>query len=250
MLLKFQRPGSPPQGDATSTAANAPSSPEQITQALRAGMCPPDSAFDYHLDDGVRPLASQHWTPLAVAMRAAQWFDECDIRTVVDIGSGAGKFCVAAALSGHCHFTGIEHRAHLVTSAWAVARTFKVQDRVYFMHGALGQLRMPAADAYYFYNPFEENVMGPGDRIDAEVELSAERHARDLEAVHSLLMAARSGTYVLTYNGIGATLPLTYVRVRVDRELPNVLCLWRKLQRAGTRRAHSPTSPGAGAGAA
>jgi SAM-dependent methyltransferase len=202
--------------------------PEQIAAALDSGMCPTDATFDQFLSGPMRALSSQFWTPLAVAARAAEWFDERNIRTVVDIGSGAGKFCVGAALAGHCHFTGLEHRERLVTTARALARTFKVESRVHFIQGALGTARLPAADVYYLYNPFEENVLEGVECIDEDVELSAERYTRDLSAVRELLVAARTGTYVLTYNGFGARLPAGYRHVCVDHELPNVLSLWRK----------------------
>lgn len=217
-------------------------SPGEIAEALSAGMCPRDSAFDHFLPDEIRALSSQHWTPLEVAVRCAQWFDECNVRTVVDIGSGAGKLCVAAALAGRCSFIGLEHRERLVVCARSLARTFKLGRRVEFIHGAVGEAALPAADAYYLYNPFEENIWRLG-RIDADVELSAERRARDLFALRALLAAARAGTYVLTYNGFGAKMPPGYSAVRTDRELPNVLCLWRK---ATSPNGHEGPHAGAG----
>ena len=36
------------------------------------------------------------------------------------------------------------------------------------------------------------------------------------------------GTYLLTYNGFGGAVPRTYEQVRVDRDLPNVLRMWRQ----------------------
>jgi len=42
------------------------------------------------------------------------------IRAVVDIGAGAGKFCVAGALFGKCRFIGLEQYSSLVTSARAL----------------------------------------------------------------------------------------------------------------------------------
>ncbi len=203
--------------------------PEQIAEALRTGRCPEDATFDHFLDDPLRELSAQYWTPLEVAVRAAQWLEECNVRTVVDIGSGAGKFCVAAALAGHCHFTGLEHRERLVSCARGLARMFKVENRVYFIQGAFGSTNIPAADAYYLYNPFEENVMRETERIDKSVELSDERQTRDLMALRRLLLGARVGTYVLTYNGFGARLPPAYSEVRVDRELPNALRMWKKM---------------------
>lgn len=201
---------------------------EQLATDLADGRLPRDAAFDSHLPRDVRALSAQHWTPLAVAVRAAEWFDEFRIRTVLDVGSGPGKFCIAAALAGYCHFTGLEQRERLVTCARDLALSFGVQQRVHFLQGRLGDVRLPAVDAYYFYNPFEENLLTPASQIDDEVELSAERYARDLRAVRELLSAARAGSYVLTYNGLGGKLPAGYQTVCIDRELPNVLRLWRK----------------------
>jgi predicted RNA methylase len=205
-----------------------PPSAAHIAAALGEGRSAADSAFDRYISAEARAVSSQHWTPLAVAARAAEWLDEFNIRTVLDVGSGAGKFCVVAALAGHCHFTGLEHRERLVTCARSLARTFNVDKRVHFIQGALGTVRLPDVDVYYFYNPFEENLLEDGARIDADVELSRQRYSRDLLATQQLLTAARSGTYVLTYNGLGGKLPAAYRPVYVDRELPNVLRLWRK----------------------
>ena len=192
-------------------------SPLQIAAALRAGICPTNDAFDRYLPDDLRFVSSQYWTPLVVAVRAARWLDELNVRTVVDIGSGAGKFCVAGALSGNCHFTGLEQRARLVSAAAALARLFEVEDRVQFVKGALGESAAPIADAYYLYNPFGENLLGPSDHLDEDVEISDERFVRDVAAVEDLLRDAAVGTYVLTYNGFGGKVPAGYTDVRVDR---------------------------------
>jgi hypothetical protein len=215
----------------------------RIVDALGAGACIPDAAFDQFLPETMRRLSAQHWTPLAVAARAAQWFDEYNIRSVVDVGSGSGKFCVAAALACGCHFTGVEHRGRLVTHARDLARTFGVASRTYFIHGAVGEVRLPSVDAYYLYNPFEEDILPPNQRIDGDIALSRERSRCDAEAVRSLLARAPVGTYALVYNGFGESVPQAYRKVRVDRELPNVLCLWRK---SATRMLSRPQQTGLG----
>jgi predicted RNA methylase len=166
--------------------------PQRVAEALRAGRCPPDRAFDRFLPDELRVVSGQYWTPLGVAKRVAEWLDELNVRTVVDIGSGAGKFCVAAALAGHCHFIGLEQRSRLVASARTLARVFGVDDRVSFIEGAFGDIATPIADAYYLYNPFGEYRFGSRDHFDRELELSDKRHARDVAAVEDLLQRARA----------------------------------------------------------
>lgn len=200
----------------------------QVAEALGVGLCPRDRAFDRFLPDELQAVSCQHWTPLIVAKRAAAWFYELNIRTVADIGSGAGKFCVAAALFGRCHFTGLEQRPQLVTAARALARLFKVDDRVLFIQGALGEVSHPIAEAYYLFNPFGENLFSQIDQLGDGVELSKERYVRDIAVTEDLLRRAPVGTYVLTYNGFGGRVPSSYDEIRVARDLPDVLRMWRK----------------------
>jgi hypothetical protein len=202
-------------------------SPRRVAQAIRTGSAPADYAFDRFLPDELRVVSGQYWTPLVVAKRAAEWFAGLNVRTVVDIGSGAGKFCVAAALGGRCHFTGLEQRSRLVASARTLARLFEVDDRVSFVEGALGDIATPVGDAYYLYNPFGEYLFGSQDHLDSD-ERSDERYARDVAAVQDLLQRARVGTCVLTYNGFGGRVPSSYHQIHVDNDMPNELRLWRK----------------------
>jgi hypothetical protein len=109
-----------------------------------------------------------------------------------------------------------------------LARTFGVEDRTYFIHGALGNVRLPTVDAYYLFKSVRGERDGPREWIDESVRLSRERLTRDLDALHALLARAPAGTYALIYNGFGGSLPASYSRIRVDHELPNTLCLWRK----------------------
>jgi hypothetical protein len=205
-----------------------PLSPEQIASAMRSGTPPEDESFDQHMPAEMRAVSGTYWTPLVVAARAAEWLGELGVESIVDIGSGAGKFCVAAALAGPGRFTGIEHRPRLVAAARALARDFGVEDRVSFVDDVLGEGPVPAADAYYLYNPFGENLFWYGERLDDDVELGEGRFARDVAATEALFQGAPVGTYVLTYNGFGGRLPPDYEALRVDRTLPNMLRLWRK----------------------
>jgi hypothetical protein len=211
-------------------AGEADVTPQAVSELLRAGRCPPEALFDKFLPVEHRIVSWQFWTPLVVVLRAAKWLEAHGVQSVVDIGSGAGKFCVAAALASSCRFTGIEQRSRLVSTARALARTFDVDDRVTFIEGVFGVAKLPEADLYYMFNPFGENIFDPDCRLDEEVELSDERYEHDTEAATELLRQAKLGTYLLTYNGFGGEIPDGYVVVHTDRQLPNVLRLWRKMR--------------------
>lgn len=201
----------------------------EIARALREGPCPSDDAFDALLPADLRRASGRFWTPLSVAVRAAQWFGELGVRRVVDIGAGPGKFCVAAALACPCAFTGIEQRPRLVEAARALARTFGVEGRVRFVEGSFGQVATPPADAYYLFNPFGENVLDEEQQLDHDVELGDGRYLRDILAMERLLDAAPRGTCLVTYNGFGGEVPAGYEAVRVFLGLPTELRAWRKV---------------------
>lgn len=206
----------------------APPLPNEVAAALRRGDCASDHDFDRFLPLGLRVVSARYWTPLRVAARAAAWLDELDIRSLVDIGSGAGKFCVATALMSRCSFLGVEQRKDLVATARALAEVFGVQQRVSFIRETFGDAPLPAAECYYFYNPFLEAMLEREAWLDDHVEHSECRYDRELLAVEHWLSQAPVGTHVLTYNGLGTDLPRAYDEIRTDQSFPCNLRLYRK----------------------
>jgi SAM-dependent methyltransferase len=210
-----------------------------LADAIRLGVCPSDLSFDRFLTDDVQRASDLHWTPIAVAVRIANWLDGAGARSVVDVGSGPGKFCVAAALAGRCSFTGIEQRSRLVREARALAHTFGVDDRVQFVHGALDLGTIPLADAYYLFNPFGENLFGRNEHLDDDVELNPKRYLRDVALMEEFFAAAPAGTLVVKFHGFGGRMPQSYTLL-VD-EPQTELRIWKK------RRGPQPPPPRGGA---
>ncbi len=206
-----------------------------VAASMRVGGSPANATFDRFLSEELRSVSEQYWTPLPVVRRAAAWLAAARVRTVVDIGSGAGKFCVATALLAPCRFIGLEQRASLVTSARELAALFGVDDRVTFVNGAFGLAPTPVGDCYYLFNPFGDYAFESPRYADA-VESSEETYKRDVYAVVRFLSRAPFGTFVLTYNGFGGQLPPSYEQVRVDLSFPRALRLWRKRRPASRRR--------------
>jgi SAM-dependent methyltransferase len=198
-----------------------------VASALRAG-CTDDDAFDRFLPLELRDVSALYWTPLRAVRQAAAWLREIQVRTVVDIGSGAGKFCVAAALLTRCRLAGLEKRAALVEAARDLAAIFEVEDRVAFVTGDLGATAAPAGEAYYFFNPFGEYSFYSTRFAEPRAAFAAEAFARDVAAATACLSGAPAGTFVITLNGIGGRVPDEYVQLDVARHLPGTLRLWRK----------------------
>jgi SAM-dependent methyltransferase len=204
-------------------------SARRLVTRLRSGTQISDLEFDRFLPKALRAVSAEYWTTLGAAKRAAEWFSAHGVGSVVDIGSGVGKFCVATAIfAERLRFTGVEQRPRFVQAARTLAHCFEVETRVAFVEGGIAEAGALPADAYYLYNPFAENLVAADDALDAETELTAARYARDIAAVEALFSRAPAGTHVLTYNGFGGRFPPGYAQVRIDQSLPYELALWHK----------------------
>lgn len=165
---------------------------------------------------------------MSVVQRVATWLQEIGVQTVVDIGSGAGKFCVVSALLTRCRFVGLEQRASLVSVARDLAETFGVSDRVSFIHGSFSAESVPAADAYYLFNPFGEYIFETSLYDEPGVSYSDESYEGDVGAAFMFLSHAPAGTFVITLNGYGGKFPRTYEQIDIGLGLPGTLRLWKK----------------------
>ncbi len=192
-----------------------------------------DALFDALFDAPVQARSSRFWTPLAVAARAAQLFAERDVRHVLDVGSGPGKFCLAAAAAcPTIDFTGIEQRPHLVAAARAAAAQLGLAN-AHFLAGSLANLTWPALDGLYLYNPFAENICPEVEPIDSTVELSTPRYMADVRFVGAAITAAPVGTVMVTYHGFGGPIPMSYDLVHAERACSGWLRAWEKRRRHG-----------------
>jgi SAM-dependent methyltransferase len=194
---------------------------------------PEDVEFDRAYPHAIRAISRRHWTPVAVARRAAQLFQRAGARRVLDVGSGVGKFVlVAAATAPEVSFVGVEQRVHLVE----VARTAQVRLRLpnaSFVCGEASEIPWREFDGLYFFNPFIENLFAEGDRIDSAPGMTEERFDRDVRRTEGALRASPLGTAVVTYHGMGARIPGCYEPVRSERAGSDFLRLWVKRQEHG-----------------
>ena len=65
---------------------------------------------------------------------------------------------------------------------------------------------------------------------DPTVPMTAMGPLRDVASAEVLLDDLPKDTYLITYNGFGGQVPDSFREVRVDRELPSVLRMWRKAE--------------------
>jgi SAM-dependent methyltransferase len=198
-------------------------------RALRAGRLVDDRVFDRVFPASMRRASRTHWTPVEVAMRAANLLASRPDSTILDVGSGIGKFCiVAAAAVPKVRVRGVEHRPHLVEIARGAAQKLGVD--VDFAHGTLDLVDPTSIDGLYLFNPFAENLSSPEDRLDESIELGEQRFWRDIETTKRFLRVARTGTRVVTYCGWGGVMPSEYELV-LRESRAGTIELWMKSDR-------------------
>lgn len=186
---------------------------------------------DREFDDALFPLAyggslSQvHWTPVEVSLHAAALLAEGGPRRILDIGAGVGKFCILGALTTPAAFVGVEQRLSLVETARSAAARSGAS-RASFVHANVVDVDFAEFDAFYLYNPFYEQIALDSVRIDETIERSYKRFRGYVAATAKKLSDMRSGTRVVTYNGLGGTMPPEYVHMPVTHGFWREFALW------------------------
>ncbi len=202
-----------------------------IAETLRSGGDVDDADFDALYPADVRAAGAVYWTPVSVATRAAALLAVGGTTRILDVGAGIGKFCIIAAAVTGTEIVGLEHRARFVDIARAAAERAGVT-RVRFEHGGLEDVDPEEYDAFYFFNPFEENNWTADEQLDQSVPLSRQRFVLDVNRAEHLLARARVGARVVTYHGFGGAMPEGYRHVGRERHPRSYLDSWVKAAHA------------------
>jgi predicted RNA methylase len=195
---------------------------------MRGGRKVTDFRFDQVYPSSIRQLSATHWTPIEVAIRAAELLTRNENTKILDVGAGCGKFCTAGALSTRGNFIGVEQRPHLVEVARMAAQELEVSN-VSFIHGNMVDLDWSQFDAFYLFNPFYENKMKT-IRIDNSVSFGLDRFSRYVEVVRAKLNAMRVGTQVVTYHGFGGDIPTGFHLALKEEIGSSELEMWVKVE--------------------
>ncbi|HTF18086.1 MAG TPA: class I SAM-dependent methyltransferase [Chryseolinea sp.] len=183
-----------------------------------------DSDFDAIYPGGIRRHAEQHFTPLPVARRTAAFLVSEPGTKVLDIGSGAGKFCLIGAATTKGHFTGIEQRKELVALSGRLAATYGITE-VHFVHGNVMAIDFKAFDSFYLFNPFYENVRAD-KRMDNAILLSPSLYESYSSYTSAKLAALPVGTRLATYFTPASMIPSDFKEVGSFEE--DKLVFWTK----------------------
>ncbi len=201
--------------------------PLDCIKKLRAKQRVSDKRFDQIYPDPIYRLSEMHWTPVRVARRAAELLVTHDGARILDVGSGAGKFCLVGALTTEGVFTGVEQRDYLVAMCRDLAIRHKIEDAS-FVHGNMMDMDWAHFDGFYLFNPFVENLYGDRFKIDQGVSNTWFFYEKYIRIVQRKLFRARKDTRVVTYHGFGGDMPPGYTLVRSEPIASDKLELWVK----------------------
>ncbi|MGZ8557872.1 MAG: methyltransferase domain-containing protein [Chitinophagaceae bacterium] len=184
-----------------------------------------ESQFHLLYPAHLHTLSRNHWTPLLVAQKAANFLAVETGARILDIGSGIGKFCLAAAYyKPEAFFTGIEQRKDLVEYARAARQVLGLRN-VSFIHGNFMDIDFKNYDHFYFYNSFYENLAHT-EKIDDSVAYSIEKYNHYNYFLYKQLEKKPSGTRVATFHGLENILPPEYLEG--GNEVGELLRYWVK----------------------
>lgn len=198
-----------------------------VLAALRARSALDDAAFDALYPDAVRRLSIVHWTPVAVALRAAALLAPIAGMRVLDVGAGAGKLCCLGAVVHPGTWYGIERDPALVAVAIEIARDLEVDPCTRFCAGDALAADWRGYDSVYLYNPFESQRFGGGFARAA----GGAGYAEQVAAAEVRLAELAPGTRVVTFHGFGGEMPPDFALAELEEIEGGELALW--IKRAG-----------------
>jgi len=173
----------------------------------------------------LRERSHLHWTPVAIALRAAALLVPEPARTgvrVLDVGAGVGKMCLVGAVVTGATWWGVEQDPNLVAVATQAAWALDVGRRTRFVQGDGSRLAWDEFDALYFYNPFTTLMLAP----HASPFVRYATIQGTLRRIEQRLATTRIGTRVVTYHGFGGKLPPGYQLVSREPADGGSLELW------------------------
>jgi len=185
-----------------------------------------DTQFNQLYPSSIQLLAQRHWTPLLIARKAANFLAAENNVRILDIGSGVGKFCLAAAhYKPKALYYGIEQRKKLVTHAESAKETLRLEN-VSFLNGNFTQVDFRKYNHFYFYNAFYENISGT-DKIDNSIDYSLELYNYYNRYLYKQLEQKPSGTRLASFHSLEDEMPDGYHIV--GSEMNDLLKFWIKL---------------------
>ncbi len=168
-----------------------------IFEYLKSGLNVADETFNSIYPVHINKFSRSHWTPIRVAKVAARFLAATPGSRVLDIGSGAGKFCMIGSVFTKGHFTGVEQRESLYEISNRLVQCYRLPN-VEFIYTNIMNVKFRKYDAFYFFNSFYENIE-QSRAIDNTVEIDRGLYEVYSEYMLEQLSSMPIGTRLATY---------------------------------------------------
>ena len=196
-----------------------------IFEYLKLNINVKDDEFNIIYPERIRKLAKRHWTPIAVAKIAAQFLVDKPGTKVLDIGSGAGKFCMLGSTYTKGHFTGIEQREYFYQLSNRLMQSYRLPN-VKFIHSNITEINFKDYNAFYFFNSFFENIDSTA-MVDDTVKSDIKLYLLYSQYVREQLSGMPTGTRLVTYWSDLKEVPIGY-KIH-STSLEGLLKMWEKI---------------------
>ncbi len=167
-----------------------------------------DTEFDTIFPEDIKRKGHVHWTPVEIAREASEFLSEGPNARILDIGSGAGKFCLVASALTDAKYTGVELRENLFNVSRKLAKYHRL-DNVEFIHANITDIDFKAYTGFYFFNSFYENLEKE-QAIDDALELKMQNYNIYTRYVKEQLDGMPKGTRLATYWSSVKDIPGSY----------------------------------------
>ena len=185
-----------------------------IFKYIEKGISMKDDDFDGIYPEEVRPMAFTHFTPIEIAIRAAKFLVQKSGTKVLDIGSGAGKFCMIGSVCTNGHFTGVEQRDNLHLLAEQIFKKYQLKN-INFINSNINQIEFNNYEAFYFFNPFYENII-QFEKIDDAIDVKNDLYDEYSNYVKNQLDLMPLGTRLVTFFSAYDEVPISYQLISKD----------------------------------
>ncbi len=179
-----------------------------VFNSLKNKKVPTDLVFDKIYPKSYQEHSARHFTPVKIAIKAANLLVDKPTDKILDIGSGVGKFCCVGASVKQAHFYGIEKRKTLINLSNKIKRTYKLKN-AHFIYGDFTELDFSKYDGIYFFNSFHEHF-DETCVLDNTSKVSIKAYKKYHNDLVLKLNECKAGTRLVTFHTFKNKIPKTF----------------------------------------
>jgi hypothetical protein len=196
-----------------------------IFKYIQSNLDVADDEFDLIYSKKIKAVSEMHFTPVKIAKMASAYLAAHSGAKVLDIGSGAGKFCMIGSAHTTGYFYGVEQRKNLCSIAKRISRHYKLTN-LQFIHSNILDIEFKTYNAFYFFNSFYENISRLG-AIDNQIPIHRNLYEEYSCYVREQLDTMPMETKLVTYYSFQKEVPDSYKVQFVS--LDEKLKFWKKM---------------------